>query len=343
MVTYNNEPIIKRLIRQITTYGTTDITVVVGYKRMDIINKIGGVKFAYNERYKDDVNNYSMLIGLNDTNDDVVVFESDIIVEDEFIKYVFGTDFENKSVWYVDGKLKEGRSGGIVKTDGKGNVTDINIIGEYNKEYSKWYKMTGVMRISKDHVKLFHSFLRNHVSDSCYFHYIWKENMNRLKSIIGDCSHYEFSTFNTFYEYQNAINKQYGKKPMICNVELEYIDNLFPIEKIDIERLPIVRNSLVKDNRWFTPLKIDSNSNIIFDGHHSFEIAKILSLSNIPVIKFDYDDIDMWSLREEIDLSKDIVMKNARKGLLYPYKTVKHKFPLLIYTCNYSLDELRGV
>ena len=100
LLRYKGEPILKRLITQLKKYSITDIVVVVGYKKEDIIKQIDGIQIVENVNYKNDTNIQSMRLGLQKATDkeDVIIFEADIIVEDELIRYVTGTDFENKSV-----------------------------------------------------------------------------------------------------------------------------------------------------------------------------------------------------------------------------------------------------
>ena len=62
------------------------------------------------------------------------------------------------------------------------------------------------------------------------------------------------------------------------------------------------------------------------DGHHRFEVAKLLNLTFIPVELFDYSEVEVFSLRKNRKVNVDIIFKNHEEGIIYPYKTAKHNF-----------------
>ena len=341
MLKYNNSTVLDRLIRQIREQGIDDITVVVGYKREMITSTANHVTFVVNDCFKDDTNSYSLYLGLkNASDDDVVVFESDMIAEDDFIKYVFGTDFENKSVWFTQGKPCMKRNGGIVKTNGNNSILDIKVLDSYSKEYRYWHKLNGVLRITKKNAKTFYNLLAHAKDKNQYYHMVWKENTSNLPSVFAESKFFTVASFNTYPEYYDAIRKRFDKPKKTKEVCLAKIDELYPIEQYDKTRLKEVKKRVIKDGHWMVPIKVECNYNLVLDGHHSLALAKQLGLLFIPSIKFDYREVKVWSLREEISAKKADVIRKARRKELYPYKTIKHKFPSTRYECNVKLSEL---
>jgi hypothetical protein len=81
-----------------------------------------------------------------------------------------------------------------------------------------------------------------------------------------------------------------------------------------------------KENIWTAPLKVERSLNLIMDGHHRFEVVKALGLSKVPAEYFTYDEVDVWSLHSNIDVSPQIIFNNHRNKIIFPYKTAKHQF-----------------
>ena len=123
-------------------------------------------------------------------------------------------------------------------------------------------------------------------------------------------------------------------------IVLKRVKDLHPIEGYIEELLQKVYISTVIDGYWTNAIKIEKH-NLILDGHHRFELAKRYNLNYIPVVIFDYNDVDMWSLRKEIKITKNDVIRNSLNGNLYPNKTVKHKFPDVNCKCKIKLMDLR--
>jgi len=343
---YNGESLIKRLIRQLKQFNVKDITVILGYMKkemMDELNKIEEIKTITNIHYDVDKNIYSMMIGLEEIDDDVIVLEADMIASDDFIDYIVGTDFENKSVWFTRGKLAEGVNGGVLKTDGKNNITDIKIVDEYDNKFKEYDKLTGVMRIAKSEIDTFKKYIKEYCEKTMKQYYLipWIENLKDMPCEKGDASHYLFSTFNTPDEFEKAITIIYDKIPMEMPVYFVNVDDLYPIENFDSNRLDCIEKHIIKNGYWITPIKISEPHHIVMDGHHSLALAIEKGYKRVPVIGFDYDDVDVFSLHEEIKINKNILVKNALEKRILPYKTAKHILPSHIYKCKIKLEELK--
>ena len=75
-------------------------------------------------------------------------------------------------------------------------------------------------------------------------------------------------------------------------------------------------SELIRDNMIKQPIIVDRNTGIILDGHHRYNAARILGLKKIPVFFVDYlsDDVKIEKRREDIEVSKEIVLEKVRQN-----------------------------
>ncbi len=342
LLEYNEEIILCRLIRQIKSYGIKKIVVTIGY-RADLMKQLfkndEDVILVENKLYEEDVNIQSMNLALSKIDGPCVIFEADTLMEDDLVKYVLGSDFEGKSVWFTKGKFVNPQYGGILKSDKYGNVTDIKIIPTYQSNYEDYSKLSGLMRIGKNEIETFKQLVSKYAKSTIKQYYLvpWIENLELLKCEEADISQFEFFTFNKPEEYYQVINRKIGVLQDTPPVEYIDIEKLKPIENFDINRVNELEEKIKKDKYWTVPLIVENKYNMILDGHHRFEVAKRLKLKRVPAIIVDYNDIMVWSLRKEIKVSQSIVKRKViNQKSIYPYKTVKHKY-------NFNIPVLKNV
>lgn len=125
-------------------------------------------------------------------------------------------------------------------------------------------------------------------------------------------------------------------------MELIEISKLKPIEGHGKRRVQNIKRKILNDGVWNKPICVEKNYLLVLDGMHRFEIAKELGFVFIPCELFNYDDVEVWSLRENHIVTREIVIKKALAGDIYPYKTVKHKFVSGVSGCSFNFDTLRG-
>ena len=92
---------------------------------------------------------------------------------------------------------------------------------------------------------------------------------------------------------------------------------------------------------WTKPLYIEGTHGLVLDGQHRLQVSLRMGLARVPVQRFDYHDVAVWTLRKEHPVDVATVIRRANAGDIYPYKTVKHKFPRVIDDCAIPLAELR--
>ena len=111
---------------------------------------------------------------------------------------------------------------------------------------------------------------------------------------------------------------------------IKYIkfEDLVPHEQTDQEQVMNVLHSLKTQKILKNAVVIDTNSKLILDWHHRFAALRKLWVKYIPTLSVDYssDDINLWFWREWFSDSKQQIIENARKWILYPVKTTKHTF-----------------
>lgn len=350
LLPYKGERVLERLVRQIKECNVEKIVITTGY-RAEIIKKIFEedpiVETIENKLYEEDVNIYSMSLALSKINGPCVIFEADTLMEDDLVKYVMGSDFENKSVWFTRGKFTENQYGGILKSDKYGKITDIKIVSAYQEKYKNYSKLSGIMRVSASEIELFKALVNKYARTTLkqYFLNAWMENLKLLPCEEADISSFEFFTFNKPEEYYQVQSKDVGVMQITPNVEMIPVKGLLHIEDYDKERIDVLLKKIESEQRWDVPIIVERKSKLVLDGQHRLEVAKKLNLKTIPAILVDYSDVQVWTLRKEEKVSPLLVQSRIlKKGKPYPYKTVKHKFNFIIpMDLNIELDDLGSI
>jgi hypothetical protein len=120
------------------------------------------------------------------------------------------------------------------------------------------------------------------------------------------------------------------------------VDKLCHIEDYNPDRVKWLADKITKEGVWTMPLCVDSSIGAVMDGQHRLEAAKLLKLSKVPAIVFNYDEVDVWTLRPgAVEVSVNDILARAQSGNIYPYKTAKHEFPYKIPRCNIELSTLK--
>lgn len=113
--------------------------------------------------------------------------------------------------------------------------------------------------------------------------------------------------------------------------QILFIDPRFlkPHEKINYFRFFWLLVKILHEGVFIKPILVDSESKTILDGHHRCLVAQILGLKRVPCwcIQYLYDDaILVESRRAGIVVNKKEIVKRAKLGNLYPYKTTRHVY-----------------
>lgn len=128
----------------------------------------------------------------------------------------------------------------------------------------------------------------------------------------------------------------------MSNVKLIDPRRLHHIEGWSRKRARLLRKKIVAEGVWTLPLAVERTHLLVLDGQHRMEAALALGLERVPCALYDYDDVEVWSLRENRAVSRALVIERALSGDIYPYKTAKHGFPSPVTPVEIALDELKG-
>lgn len=128
---------------------------------------------------------------------------------------------------------------------------------------------------------------------------------------------------------------------MMIQIEMVEVDWLKHIEGFSTKRVQWLKNKIVGKGIWNKPVALDSEHGLVLDGQHRMEVARALGLKRIPAVKYSYAEVKVWSLRpRKYEFTWETVVQRALVGDIYPYKTVKHEFPVSLPVCNFPLDDL---
>ncbi|MDR1553574.1 MAG: NTP transferase domain-containing protein [Prevotellaceae bacterium] len=342
---YEDERILFRLVRQLKENGIKKIVITIGYKA-NIIREIfkdePTVILVENTMYEEDVNIYSMKLALEHISGACAIFEADTIMEDALVKYVVGSDFEGKSVWFTRGKFKNTQYGAIINSDKYGNITDLKIVSAYQEKYKKYTKVTGLMRISDGEMPLFKQLVNTYSKNTIKQYYLnpWMEHLKKLPCIEADISPFAFFTFNKPEEYYQVKTVKIDLLQEAPLVELIETATMKGIEAYSDERVQELIDKIKTEKRWTVPVIIENKHHLVLDGQHRLEASKRMGIKKIPAIIVNYSDVQVWTLRKEEKVSIKRVFNRVLKGDIYPYKTVKHKFNFKIPQVEFSLVSL---
>lgn len=347
LLPYKGERVLERLVRQIEDCGIEKIYIVTGYcadKISALFREDPAVTTVENRFYEEDVNILSLSLAISRADGPVAIFEADVIMEDGLVKYVLGSDFEGKSVWFTRGPFTESQYGGILRSDKYGRITDIRIVSAYNERYRAYSKLTGIMRVGAGELELFRALVNKYAKTSLkqYFLTAWIENLRLLPCWEADITPFHFYTFNKPEEYYQVQSTDVDAKQDEGEVQLVETAGLHCIEAYDDARVKLLLQEIAEAGQWTVPLVAAQGTGLVLDGQHRLEAAKRLGLARIPAVRVNYGDVSVWSLRKEIKVSQKRVEKAVLKdGTIYPYKTVKHKFPFDVPDIHVPLEELR--
>jgi L-serine kinase (ADP) len=120
------------------------------------------------------------------------------------------------------------------------------------------------------------------------------------------------------------------------------VNQLKPLEGFISTRADDLYKEIFRSGIWTTPLVIDNQHGLIMDGHHRHQVAMRLGLIYVPVVAWNYNQVDVWSLRDTEEVTVKRILQNYKDGIIYPNKTAKHGFPFSIESnLEINIDELK--
>lgn len=350
LIPFGKEPLLHRTLRQLHEVGLHDITILTGDQSEEVASCarscFPNVTILKNDRYEEDRNIYSTLIGLQSTPEDapVAIIEGDIAFSDKGILRIREMASQTKSTWAACGKFQPDQVGGIIKSADSGLVERI-IYSDYAPEYASWLKNLGILFVASKQKKQYAALLKSYADASLDHYYMtpWAEHLDQCPSYVMDIGRDGGMSFNTEQEYRKAMEcvlppASPGQGPAFKLVD---VDRLNHIEDFDPARAEWLADKIRREGVWTRPLALSNRHHLVMDGQHRMEAAKIMGLNKVPAVFFDYDNVQVYSLRpDECTVSKECIESQYRQGRIYPYKTAKHIFPHACIECEIPLSEL---
>jgi hypothetical protein len=108
------------------------------------------------------------------------------------------------------------------------------------------------------------------------------------------------------------------------------IENLLPHEQVVPRRIEEVLQEITEHSGVPAPIVVAEGSWVVLDGHHRLEALRKLGAKRVPAWLVDYDDtavsVEKWpDAKVRTNPTKKAIVKRAKKGMLYPPKTSRHK------------------
>ncbi|MBX7491485.1 aminotransferase class I/II-fold pyridoxal phosphate-dependent enzyme [Helicobacter turcicus] len=208
MVEIDGITIIERLLRQIIQYGKLrHIVIVVGYlgdvlenyiKKLNLPSDVV-IDFIYNDKYYYANNIYSLYSAKQYFNDDIMLFESDLVFDDLVIKQIFDSKFEN---FVLVSHNEPWMDGTVVTIDAHHRVKKIIFKEEFDfKQIDKYYKTANIYKFSKSFLEnLYLPILENYIDkDNIEFYY-----ERALKDVVNNgVLNIEIVESDLWYEIDN--------------------------------------------------------------------------------------------------------------------------------------------
>lgn len=344
----SHETFLSRLLHQLNEYEISKVILVVGHNSEQVAEVAQDVQLnidiVHNEKYKEDTNIYSMNLALEKLNQEepTIVIEADIYIDDLALRDIISESKKGNSIWFTKNRFTKEQYGGVLHKNKHNDITDIQIVSSYEKYFHDYYKLLGIMTIGINELNLFKKLVKKYCEQTLKQYYLipWIENLSNLPSKAYDLGKYIVESVNKpeeYHEFKIFLENQYDN---IKEVQLVDVKSLLDIEEHIISRKDDLKNKILHEKVWNKPIIVEKNNKLVLDGHHRFNLAKEIGLSQIPAILVDYDDIEVWSLKDSEEVTKELVMSRVKKNNIYPNKTVKHKFNFKIPECRYDLEEL---
>jgi len=329
----DNQSVISRVIGQVSRYiPGAQVKVVVGYEAEQIKRHTAGYDLSYvvNDQFASDKNIRSAIVGVKGVKGGVLILEGDCVYDDLAFREI-AASLGKDSIMFLGGQADPGKSNGIVGvTNG---AFDEFIIGERNKPINeRYFDMTGALWIASADVRKFVKEATSLTKKGLNFYYFEplldkKRFLLKCKTLSG-----KRYTFNTQAEYESVLQN-------IAAVEYFDVSKLKHIESFSKKRVAWLKKKILNEKVWTRPICVDPDG-LVMDGQHRMEVSKELGLKRVPVVVFHYHHVEIHSLRKNHEVSVELIRKRVGENDIYPYKTVKHKFPVEIASCSISLDAL---
>lgn len=213
LINIKKKPLIKILVNEVKKTNIKNISIVTGFRSKILQKKLSNLKdvdFLYNEKFKSTEMLYSLILGLKNYDDDIVISYSDILFDHNILKRFIKKKNKEitipilknwKKVWkirnkdpLIDGETLYLKNKGYLKSIGN-KIKSLDQVK---------YQYMGLIAIPKDKRKkilhLYSKIKKNkkmHASE--FLNYLLKKNVV-IKTVVINKGWYEFD------DYEDLIN-----------------------------------------------------------------------------------------------------------------------------------------
>jgi choline kinase len=182
---------------------------VVGYRGDAIVRaltpRFRGASVVDNQRFAEDVNILSLLLGLGDSDAPTLVVEADVAFDDQALPRVAAA-CNDESVWFTHGPFQKHQLGGVLKTDANGRVLDLRYTPRFDPALADYKKLLGLLYIGPGQMQRFRQRLEQAARRSTQQYYMmpWVEHLDELACREVDLAPIPAFSFNTVEEYEHC-------------------------------------------------------------------------------------------------------------------------------------------
>lgn len=214
----NGVPLLERILNQILQHSDQEIVIVTGHRHEQIesmLKKFTGknITTAFNDRYLEDVNIYSVHVGvskLKNKTHGYNIIETDLILESDCWKKLYDT-FNNTtaSYWVTHGTYSEALTGGIVHVQDNDVIDGIAYAPSYMSAYKGWSKMLGILSVGPDEVNQDIAIRQRAIEKTTQQYYLapWITGFKNLPCRALDVSEYFAKSFNDAHTFMQACDE----------------------------------------------------------------------------------------------------------------------------------------
>ena len=215
LININGKPLIKFLIEQVNKTKIDKISIITGFRAKILEKKLEGIKnieFLYNEKFNTREMLYSLIIGLKNYDDDVIISYSDILFDSKIINKLIKKKPKNitvpilknwKQIWKIRNKdpLIDGETLFISK---KGDLKSIgNRINSLEEVKYQYMGLIFIPRVKRKKVldlyKLISKNKKMHASE--FLNFLIKKNIV-IKTVVVNNGWYEFDDYEDLINYK---------------------------------------------------------------------------------------------------------------------------------------------
>jgi len=96
----------------------------------------------------------------------------------------------------------------------------------------------------------------------------------------------------------------------------------------------------IKQDGYVIPVVVDRKYHVLLDGHHRYAALKKLGYKKIPAYLVDYSKVKVVTRRQNVEITREIVIKRALSSKPFPPKTTRHIYSKKWRTVHVALEKL---